>query len=35
MTPQVAPQEQIHSPGLAWEMLKDLGWEIVKLITSD
>ncbi|MBX2960990.1 MAG: T9SS type A sorting domain-containing protein [Cyclobacteriaceae bacterium] len=31
MTPQVAPQEQIHSPGLAWEMLKDLGWEIVKI----
>jgi len=31
MTPQIAPSERIHDPGVAWNMLKDMGWEIVKI----
>ncbi len=31
MTPQIAPAERIHDPGVAWAMLKDMGWEIVKI----
>lgn len=29
MTPQIAPQEKIHSPGIVLDMLKDMGWENV------
>ncbi|MDL5046741.1 T9SS type A sorting domain-containing protein [Oscillatoria amoena NRMC-F 0135] len=29
MTPQIAPQERIHAPGIALNMLKDMGWENV------
>lgn len=29
MTPQIAPQERILSPGIALDMLKDMGWENV------
>lgn len=29
MTPQIASQEQIRDPGVALEILKDLGWEMV------
>lgn len=29
MTPFIAPAERMHSPGVAWTMLKDLGWENV------
>lgn len=32
MTPQIAPQEKIYNPGIAWKMLKDLGWEFVRLV---
>ncbi len=32
MTPRIAPQERLHDPGIAWDMLKDMGWEIVKII---
>lgn len=31
MTPNIAPQERIHNPGVAWNMLKDLGWEMVRI----
>jgi hypothetical protein len=31
MTPQIASQERIHSPGLALNMLGDLGWEIIRI----
>lgn len=31
MTPQIAPAEKIHNPGIAWDMLKDMGWEMVKI----
>ncbi|MDH4057378.1 MAG: hypothetical protein OEU76_01370, partial [Cyclobacteriaceae bacterium] len=31
MTPQIAPSERIHSPGVALNMLKDIGWEMVRL----
>lgn len=31
MTPQIAPQEKIYNPGIAWKMLKDLGWEFVRI----
>ncbi|MBX2944745.1 MAG: T9SS type A sorting domain-containing protein [Cyclobacteriaceae bacterium] len=31
MTPQIAPQERIHDPGIAWNMLKDMGWEMVRI----
>ncbi|GIV36596.1 MAG: hypothetical protein KatS3mg032_0975 [Cyclobacteriaceae bacterium] len=29
MTPFIAPQERQYNPGVAWNMLKDLGWENV------
>lgn len=29
MTPFIAPAERMHSPGVAWTMLKDMGWENV------
>lgn len=29
MTPQIAAQERIRNPGLALEILKDLGWEMI------
>ncbi|MCS6973118.1 MAG: T9SS type A sorting domain-containing protein [Cyclobacteriaceae bacterium] len=29
MTPFIAPAERLHNPGVAWTMLKDLGWENV------
>ncbi|MBX2967798.1 MAG: zinc-dependent metalloprotease [Cyclobacteriaceae bacterium] len=32
MTPEIAPQERIHDPGVAWNMLKDLGWEFVRIV---
>jgi hypothetical protein len=31
MTPQIAAQEQLNHPGIALEMLKDLGWEIIRI----
>jgi hypothetical protein len=31
MTPFIAAQEQLNNPGLAYEMLKDLGWETIKI----
>jgi Secretion system C-terminal sorting domain len=31
MTPQIAPQERIRNPGLALEILKDLGWEMIHI----
>jgi hypothetical protein len=32
MTPFIAPAEKIHDPGIAWNMLKDLGWEMTRII---
>ena len=32
MTPFIGPQERIHDPGIASNMLKDLGWEFVRII---
>src|SRR5690606_19378102 len=32
MTPQIGPQEKIYDPGIAWKMLKDLGWEFVRIV---
>lgn len=32
MTPFIGPQERIHDPGIAWNMLKDLGWEFVRIV---
>lgn len=29
MTPFIGQQERMHNPGVAWNMLKDLGWENV------
>ncbi|MBX2964698.1 MAG: T9SS type A sorting domain-containing protein [Cyclobacteriaceae bacterium] len=32
MTPQIASQEKIHNPGVALNMLKHMGWEIVRIV---
>lgn len=32
MTPQIGPQERIHDPGIAWNMLKDMGWEVARIV---
>jgi hypothetical protein len=32
MTPNIAPLEVIRNPGVAWNMLKDLGWEMARII---
>ncbi len=32
MTPQIAPNEKIHDPGIAWTMLKDLGYEFIRIV---
>lgn len=31
MTPFIAAREQLNNPGLAFEMLKDLGWETIRI----
>ncbi len=31
MTPQIAPQERIYSPGVALDMLNDMGWQNVSI----
>jgi hypothetical protein len=32
MTPQIAPSEKIHNPGVALNMLQDMGWEFVRIV---
>lgn len=32
MTPQIAPSEKIHNPGVAFNMLQDMGWEFVRIV---
>lgn len=32
MTPFIDQQERIHNPGIAWNMLKDMGWEFVRIV---